>query len=111
MVIDNLYAQLALHPRTAHLHVEQEYRFHKVRRWRIDYYLPAYRLAIEIEGGAWTRGRHTRGKGFIGDMEKYNALTLDGIALLRYTPSQVADGSAINEIISYTEERTCTSTP
>lgn len=106
----NLYTQMALHPRTAHLRVEKEYRFHKVRRWRVDYYVPKYRLAIEIEGGAWTQGRHTRGKGYIGDMEKYNALTLDGIALLRYTPDQVADGTAINEIISYMEERTCTLT-
>lgn len=56
-----------------------EHRFHPVRKWKIDFYLPEYGIAIEIEGGAWTRGRHTRGKGFINDMEKYNEISIAGL--------------------------------
>lgn len=66
-----------------------EYRFDSKRRWRIDYAWPDVRLAVEIEGGAWTRGRHTRGKGFLGDIEKYNALASSGWTLLRYTPAVI----------------------
>lgn len=66
-----------------------EYKFDPVRRWRIDYAFPAERIAVEIEGGVYTRGRHTRGKGFENDMEKYNALAEAGWRLLRYTPTKI----------------------
>ena len=72
-----------------------EYRFHPTRRWRFDYAYPDALLAIEIEGGAWVRGRHTRGKGFVADLEKYNAATLLGWRLLRYTPGNI-DRAAID---------------
>jgi hypothetical protein len=65
--------------------VDLEHKFHPTRKWRIDCALPERMLAIEIEGGVFTQGRHTRGKGFINDIEKYNALTTLGWHLLRYT--------------------------
>lgn len=63
----------------------REYQFDKAnkRKWRIDYYLPELNLAIEVEGGVWSNGRHVRGKGFLKDMDKYNAITVAGIKLLR----------------------------
>ena len=62
-----------------------------VRQWRIDYYFEANgrRVALEVEGGIWTQGRHTRGSGFKRDMEKYNTLTAAGIMLLRTTPKDL----------------------
>lgn len=39
--------------------VINEYRFHPKRKWRIDFYLPEYGIAIEIEGAVWKQGRHT----------------------------------------------------
>lgn len=65
---------------------EYEYKFHPVRKWRFDIAFPAQRLAVEIEGGAWAGGRHTRGAGFIGDVAKYNSATELGWRLLRFTP-------------------------
>ena len=65
-----------------------EYCFHPLRRWRLDWAWPDRRLALEIEGGVWTRGRHTRGAGFLADMEKYNHLALAGWRLLRCTPEE-----------------------
>ncbi len=65
-----------------------EYRFHPKRRWRIDYFFTVG-LAVEIEGGVFTYGRHNRASGFIKDLEKYNAITQEGIALLRYQPKYV----------------------
>lgn len=64
---------------------EREYRFDPKRRWRFDFAYPKEKIAIEIEGGIFSGGRHTRGKGFIGDCEKYNAAVLQGWKILRYT--------------------------
>lgn len=68
-----------------------EHRVCLKRRWRFDYAHPALKIAIEIEGGIYSGGRHTRGKGFINDMEKYNVAIIDGWKLLRYTPQQIPD--------------------
>lgn len=69
--------------------VEQEKMFHPTRKWRFDYCLPDMMIAIEKEGGAHTGGRHTRGTGFIKDMEKYNAAAMLGWVVLRFTPEQM----------------------
>lgn len=72
-----------------------EYRFHPTRKWRLDYAWPDRRLALEVEGGIWMRGRHTRGSGFRKDMEKYNTLAIAGWRLLRVCPADVTDGTAL----------------
>ena len=72
----------------------REYRFHPVRKWLIDLAWPTYRLAVEVEGGIWIRGRHTRPTGFLNDLEKYNELTLLDWSLLRVTTQQVRNGKA-----------------
>jgi very-short-patch-repair endonuclease len=74
---------------------EKESRFMIGRRWRFDFCIDHIFIAIEIEGGAFTQGRHTRGKGFIADMEKYNHAALLGWRVLRFTPQQVLKGEAI----------------
>ena len=60
-----------------------------VREWRIDVVILDLKIGIEIEGGVWTNGRHTRGKGFIDDIEKYNAAVTLGWAILRFTPQDL----------------------
>jgi len=66
-----------------------EFMFHPRRKWRLDYAFPEFKVAVEIEGGIWTGGRHTRGSGFIGDMAKYNELAARGWRLLRFPPKKV----------------------
>jgi len=70
---------------------EVEYRFTSARRWRLDYAWPEpkYKIALEVEGAVWAQGRHTRGSGFVKDMEKYNELSILGWRLLRVTPQQM----------------------
>lgn len=82
---------------------KKELQFIPSRKWRFDFailpqeppILLTRGVAIEIEGAVWTQGRHTRGKGFIADMEKYNHAALLGWRVLRFTPQQVLDGTAI----------------
>ena len=76
---------------------EREYWFAKAigRRWRFDFAFPELMLAVEVEGGTWSRGRHTRGQGFEGDCIKYNSAALMGWTVLRFTSTMVKDGTAI----------------
>jgi len=67
----------------------QEYRFHPTRRWRFDFAFPKQKVAVEVEGGAYTRGRHTRGSGFTADCEKYSHAAAMGWKVLRFTGEQI----------------------
>lgn len=73
----------------------KEYRFHKTRKWRFDYALPSFKIALEVEGGVWSQGRHTRPKGFLGDIDKYNMATLMGWRVFRCTPSSLLSESTL----------------
>lgn len=72
-----------------------EFKFHPHRRWRFDWALPALSVAVEVEGGAWIGGRHTRGAGFERDLEKYAEALILGWVVLRVTPKMIADGRAV----------------
>lgn len=70
---------------------EREYVFAKPRRWRFDFAWPLYKVAVEIEGGVWTRGRHLRPTGFLRDLEKYNAATMAGWRVIRLSREDVSN--------------------
>lgn len=63
--------------------LEKEHYFHPERQWRSDYLHRPTMTLIELEGGAYSNGRHTRGKGFIEDIFKYNAATMLGYRVVR----------------------------
>ncbi len=73
----------------------KELHFHATRKWRFDWALPLVKVGIEIDGGAFTQGRHTRGKGFVDDLEKLNYAMADGWRVYRFTPEQVRNGEAM----------------
>jgi very-short-patch-repair endonuclease len=75
-----------------------EYRFHATRKWRFDYAWPTSKLALEVEGGVFIQGRHSRGAGMVKDMEKYNAAAAAGWRILRVTPKQVTNGEALTVV-------------
>jgi very-short-patch-repair endonuclease len=76
----------------------REFKFHPARRWRFDFCWPARMLAVEIEGGVWSGGRHTRGKGFTDDCTKYNQAVLLGWRVLRFPVADVESGEALRMI-------------
>lgn len=88
--------QIFLHGCQAYgLEPKPEYKFHPSRKWKFDFAFPDRMVAVEIEGGVWTGGRHTRGSGFIADMEKYNAAASLGWFVFRFDGGAVKRGEAI----------------
>lgn len=78
---------------------ERELRFHPNRKWRFDFAWPEHALAAEVEGGSWSGGRHTTGKGFEADCEKYSVAAALGWRVVRATTSQVKSGEALTWVI------------
>ena len=76
---------------------EQNYVFDSKRKFEIDLAVPDQRCGIEIQGGVWNSktGAHGSPIKILRDMEKSNLLVLSGWRVLRYTPSQVNNGEAI----------------
>ena len=75
-----------------------EHRFHPKRRWRFDLAWIDKKLAVEVDGGTWTNGRHVRGKGYQNDCIKYGAAMELGWNIYRCTGDMVKKGIAINTI-------------
>jgi len=55
-------------------------------------------LLVEIDGGAYVNGRHSRGAGVEADCEKQSAAAILGYRVIRCTPRQVDDGTALSWI-------------
>lgn len=77
---------------------ELEIRFHPIRKWRFDLGWPEKKVALEVHGGVWQQGRHTRGAGFEGDREKMNEAQLLGWKVLEYSTGQLRDGLYILDL-------------
>lgn len=76
----------------------REFTFAKPRRWRFDLAYPDLKIAIEVEGGIFINGAHTRGKGYEDDLEKYNKATLLGWKLIRVSAGMIKSGDALQTI-------------
>jgi len=91
---------------TLHLQMSQqriagyvmEHKFHPTRRWRFDFCWPQEKIALEVEGGTWSGGRHTTGSGFKKDCEKYNHAARMGFRVFRFTGDMVKSGEAVSWI-------------
>lgn len=91
-----------------------EFYFHPTRKWRFDFaflagavrseelgdrtgsdsnsklLVPRFsHVAVEVQGGIWTGGRHSRGSGLVKEYEKLNAAAALGWRILYCTPQQV----------------------
>jgi len=77
---------------------KREYRFDRERRWRFDLAWPLHKVAAEVDGGIFSRGRHVRGVGFERDAEKRNAAVIASWRVLHFTPRHIKSGTAVREI-------------
>lgn len=80
------------------IEVLKEYIFHPTRKWRFDYSLPQYKIAIEVDGGVWINGRHNRASGYLKDLEKFNAAASMGWVVLKFTPDELYKKSTFDII-------------
>ena len=84
-----------------------ELRFHSVRRWRFDLAFPDQKVALEVQGGIFTGGRHNRGAAMLKEWVKLNTAAAMGWRLLYCQPkdlcmSQTVD--IIREALEYEPE-------
>lgn len=56
-----------------------------LKDWRFDFAWATHKVFVELQGGVWTAGRHSRGAGYTGDLEKLNSATLLGWRGLFFT--------------------------
>lgn len=84
---------------------EPEYVFAQAthgRGWRFDWAWTDVDgpggVALEIEGGVYSNGRHVRGKGFTDDMEKYSTAATLGWRLVRITPQTLYSDSMLAKL-------------
>jgi very-short-patch-repair endonuclease len=96
---------LAVQLEQAGIPYEQEYRFAPPRRWRADFVVDhpnvnsgIRSVLVEIDGGAFIAGRHSRGTGVEKDAEKQSAAAILGYRVIRVTPAQDNDGRALSWI-------------
>ena len=78
-----------------------EYRFCD-RKWRFDFAFDpeGAKVALEVQGGIFTQGRHTRGAALLKEMEKLNTAASLGWRVLYSTP----DNLCMTETIDFVKE-------
>ena len=69
------------------------------RKFRCDYVCLEAKIVIELEGGIWIQGRHTRASGFVKDVEKYNLIALEGYRIFRVTSEQTKEPDKLKKDI------------
>jgi hypothetical protein len=77
---------------------EAELRFAPPRRWRFDYAWPDCKLALEVQGGIWTGGRHSRGAAMVKEWEKLNTAAIQGWRIIYCQPSDLTKPETIQTI-------------
>lgn len=98
-------AAMMLHFRAHKIPYKYEFKFCPHRRWKSDFRILGTNILVEVEGGTWSGGRHTRGKGYANDCEKYSWAAANGWTVLRYTTQQVTSGTAAIGVLEAIKNR------
>lgn len=93
-----------IHMRELGLSLIREYKFHPNRKWAFDFALACgksdvlggrrLKVGFEIDGGVYSRGRHTRGAGYEEDIRKYTEAMILGWQVIRFSTGMVDSGEA-----------------
>ena len=73
----------------------REYQAIPGRRFRFDFCWVKERLAVEIQGGTYSRGAHARPLGIKRDYEKGNLAVQFGWRVLQFDADMVKSGQAL----------------
>jgi len=72
---------------------------------RADFCWPVHKLIVEVQGGQWIRGRHTRGgKSFETECRKLAWFAVLGFHFMPITPAMIEDDTALLRIRQFLEE-------
>ena len=74
----------------------REYQAIPGRRFRFDFCWVKERLAVEIQGGTYSRGAHARPLGIKRDYEKGNLAVQFGWRVLQFDADMVKSGQALD---------------
>lgn len=74
-----------------------EYKFDAYRKWKFDYLFDGW-LALEVQGGNWIHGHHTRASALDDEYEKVNAAAAAGYTVIFCTPEDIQTGKAFEYI-------------
>lgn len=97
---------------------ETEYKFHETRKWKMDfawphnfsdtacfldekavaYYTTLKPVCLEVQGGIFIQGRHSRGAALIKEWEKLNEAACLGYRILYCQPSDLCTTDMANTI-------------
>ena len=82
------------------LEIVKEHRFLKERRFRFDYAILEYKIAIEKDGGVWRKGggAHSRPSNILRDMEKLTLAAVNGWIVIRRTPQELNTSATLDLI-------------
>lgn len=73
----------------------RQYAFNEARRFRADFAWPHAMLLLEVDGGSWISGAHSRGSGIARDCEKGAHAAIGGYRVIHCTSNQVENGQAL----------------
>ena len=95
------YEQLFAHQlKDAGLEFQTQFKFEGPRQFRYDFYLPAIKAVVEVNGGIWQKSGHSTGRGISRDYEKLNYASGFGVLSFAFTPDMIESGEAIETIKS-----------
>ena len=88
-----------------------EFRFHRTRKWRFDRAWSAEKVAVEIDGGTYSGGRHVRGQGYHDQLDKQNEAVAHGWLVLRFDTKHLKNDpiAMVDIILQVLKERRATS--
>ena len=73
-----------------------EYKFWPGRKFAFDYAWPEFRVALEVEGGVFTRQAHGSISGVLRDMEKYSEAAARGWRIIRCLPRDLLSSRTLD---------------
>ena len=76
----------------------REYKALLPRKFRFDFAWPEFGVLVEVQGGTFSGGRHTRGVGYESDCEKLNEAMRRGYEVYWMTRSTIESGKALQWI-------------
>ena len=101
MSTSQLEAELALQIKALGLPEPiREHQAIKGRKFRFDFAWtePNHKLLVEVNGGTYTKGAHSTGRGIARDYEKANLAVLQGWRVLSFDGKSVKSGEAVEVI-------------